>query len=310
LTAVVTESPVGVGVLRDSWMSLEGCQRGAEPYRQLVELWAERCEVELRTLNTRALLQFPRVVDFAGALSLDDVENIVSSCAKRLSDDLKAVGGLAPNVRLPLRDLDFVELDSADAARVFDHLHYLRSARPGSRNFALVHPFHRWPVTLCSVSPLEWALVGRQLERQFGIGMEQARDVSRVYSFEVAPENAISLLLSKVRQVMRRTEPEVELLTTAVDPNLGFTGSSYRAANWEHWISVRPRPYLYCNGLYVTPRQLRSEYGTANLTDVRLLSGRLVETSRVKLRNSMIFCSRTTGPTECVESSELRLLRR
>jgi hypothetical protein len=163
---------------------------------------------------------------------------------------------------------------------------------------------------LCSVSVLDWALVGRQLERQFGISPDRVLDVSRVYSFDVAPDNAISALLSQVRLEIRRTAPEVELLTTAVDPNLGFTGTSYRAANWQHWISVRSRPYLYSDGVYVSPRQLRSEFGTSNLADVRSLSSRRFETSRVKLLDSMIFCSRISGLTEQVKAADRRLLRR
>ena len=53
---------------------------------------------------------------------------------------------------------------------------------------------------------------------------EAVRDVSRVYSFDSAPFNAISFLLSRVRHHIRKTCPEVRLLSTAVDPNLGFTG--------------------------------------------------------------------------------------
>jgi hypothetical protein len=309
LTAVEFERPsvVRLGV---EWISLEDCRSGIEPYPQLIKAYAHRYDVEPRALSTRALLQLPRVVDVDGRLNLDVVEKILSKCARQLSDDLSAVGEFTSDDRVPVGDLDFVELRPADAGKIFDHLHYLRNARPGSRNYALVHPLHRYPITLCSVSPLDWALVGRQLERQFGIPPERVLDVSRVYSFDVAPGNAISALLSQVRLEIRRTAPNVELLTTAVDPNLGFTGTSYRAANWQHWISVRSRPYLYSDGSYVTPRQLRSEFGTSNLADIRSLSGRRFETSRVRLLDSLIFCSRTTGETEQVKPADRRLLRR
>ena len=46
--------------------------------------------------------------------------------------------------------------------------------------------------------------------------------------------------------------PPADLLVTAVDPNLGFTGCSYRAANWQQWMTVKARPYLYENGRYVS----------------------------------------------------------
>ena len=89
-----------------------------------------------------------------------------------------------------------------------------------------------------------------------------------MYSVDGAPRNAISLLLSKVRTYLRRNFPSADLLVTAVDPNLGFTGSSYRASNWQQWMTVKARPYFYENGRYVTPRQLRERYGTASLIEL------------------------------------------
>ena len=91
-----------------------------------------------------------------------------------------------------------------------------------------------------------------------------------MFSVDGAPRNAISALLSKVRTYFRRNMPKVGLLVTAVDPNLEFfTGCSYRAANWQQWMTVRARPYLYDNGRYVTPRQLLERYGTASLIELQ-----------------------------------------
>jgi hypothetical protein len=157
---------------------------------------------------------------------------------------------------------------------------------------------------------MTWSLVSRQLSKQFGVQAEQVWDVSRVYSFDGAPKNVISLLLAKVRKTLSLTEPGLELLTTAVDPNLGFTGSSYRAANWQRWMSIRPRPYLYLNGHYVSPRRLREDFGTANLSVVRTRSGAVVEQSRATLLDSAIFCCRLRGKTESVPLDEQRRLRR
>ncbi|MEV8371837.1 hypothetical protein AB0P21_03820 [Kribbella sp. NPDC056861] len=238
------------------------------------------------------------------------VDAELRNCAVGLRADQAGIADLISADRFELQDLRFVEYDDRNAARIFKHLHYLRSARAGSRNYALVDPMRGLPVTLCSVSPLEWALVARQLSSQFGVPRERAWDVSRVYSFDVAPTNAISFLLAKVRNAIRQSEPQVELLTTAVDPNLGFTGSSYRAANWQRWMSIGPRPYLYLDGRYVSPRRLREDYGTANLTKVRLSTGARVEQSRTTLLDSAIFCSRIKGETESVSLDEQRRLRR
>ncbi len=165
-------------------------------------------------------------------------------------------------------------------------------------------------MTLCSVSPLDWALVGKQLSRQFGVPAERMWDVSRVYSFDVAPANAISTLLAGVRKEMQKSEPSAELLTTVVDRNLGFTGASYRAANWRYWMSVRPRPYLYVDGVAISPRQLRIRYGTQSLAEARARYGVLVEQSRAVLADSMIYCQRIRGVTEAVEPGDRRVVRR
>ena len=166
-------------------------------------------------------------------------------------------------------------------------------------------------MTLCSVSPLEWMRVGRQLQSQFGVPLGSAWDVSRVYSFDVAPANAISYLLGKVRSAIRQEVPSLQVLTTAVDPNLGFTGSSYRSANWQQWMSITARPYLYVDGLYASPRQLRSRFGGANLAQLSADNrAHRFEQSRFRLLDSVIFCSRVRGETEQVAADEYRLLRR
>lgn len=245
-----------------------------------------------------------------GRLTGRQLDAELHHCAVGLRADQAEILDLMPTDSYALQDLRFVSYDAQNAANIFSHLHYLRSARAGSKNYALVDPLHGRPVSLCSVSPLEWSVVGRQLRSQFGVLPERVWDVSRVYSFDLAPANAISFLLAKVRTAVRQSEPTAELLVTAVDPNLGFTGSSYRAANWQQWMAIRARPYLYLDRRYVSPRKLREGYGTANLAEVRAQSGAIVEQSRATLLNSAIYCCRIKGETEVVPAGDQRLLRR
>ncbi|GAB2587508.1 Mom family adenine methylcarbamoylation protein [Kribbella endophytica] len=291
-------------------LTLEGCRTGDELFSRLVKDSARWHGVEPRALAVRTLLQLPRVASRRGRVLRRDLDVELRSCALQLRADQAMVFDLASTDAYPLDVLRFVECEVEDAEAIFGNLHYLRSARPGARNFALIDPIHRRPVTLCSVSPMDWAVVGKQLNRQFGVAVERMWDVSRVYSFDVAPANAISTLLAGVRKEMQKSEPTAELLTTVVDQNLGFTGSSYRAANWQYWMSVRPRPYLYVDGVAVSPRQLGIRYGTQSLAEVRAKYGVLAEQSRAELADSMIYCCRLRGPTEAVEPGERRRLRR
>ena len=156
---------------------------------------------------------------------------VVISNAARLRKDQRAVRDLIPSREYALSDLEFRQI-GAEADRVFSSLHYLRNARRDSLNFALVDKDTGTPLTLCSTSPLEWKRVADQLARQFGVPRAAVWDLSRVYSFDGAPPNAVSYLLARVRKYLQR-RGDVELLTTVVDPNLGFTGSSYLASNWQ-----------------------------------------------------------------------------
>jgi hypothetical protein len=272
---------------------------------------ARRHGVPSRALSVRTLLHLPRLARPNGTASRPQVIAELNRNAARLRRDQRDIEALIPKDKFDLTDLRFVRVPSSDADQIFSNLHYLRSARAGSLNFALVDPVNMLPVTLCSVSPLEWMKVGRQLQTQFDVPMQAVWDVSRVYSFDVAPVNAISYLLAKVRQVIRREVPGVQLLTTAVDPNLGFTGSSYRAANWQEWMSIEARPYLYVDSVYASPRQLRTRFGGANLSELRKANpGGRFEQSRAKLLDSLIFCCRVKGETEPVPVANRRRLRR
>ena len=300
-------SPVESTVLR---LSLDDCRRPDSLFSDLVRDAALVNGLEPRALTVRTLLHLPRVARFNGTVGRRQIEMELRRSAAGLRTDQAKIRSLIPTNKFPLQDLRFVEYDAREAAAIFSHLHYLRSARAGSRNFALVDPVNGLPVSLCSVSPLEWLRVGRQLQTQFDVPRERVWDVSRVYSFDVAPSNAISFLLAKVRNVFRTEVRDVDLLTTAVDPNLGFIGSSYRAANWHRWMSIQARPYLYVDRLYASPRQLRQRFGTANLSELQARHGAVVEQSRAKLLDSTIFCCRVRGETEFVAPDDQRRLRR
>jgi hypothetical protein len=279
------------------------------PFGALVLESAWRAGVKPRALAVRALLHLPRIATSTGWVTRRQLRRELRLNAERLRRDERSAKSHVPFEKFQLHDLIFREIDSALALPVLGSLHYLRSVRPGSRHFALVDP-NGFPVSLCSISPLEWKCVGGRLRTHFAISPEQVWDVSRVYSLDLAPANAISLLLSRVRRYLREDILPVDLLVTAVDPNLGFTGSSYRASNWQQWMTVKARPYLYESGRYVSPRQLRERFGTSNLRNLQSNFPRTFQRSKVRLLDSMIYCSRVNGKTEVVPATKMRRLHR
>jgi len=272
---------------------------------------AESAGVGWRSLRTRTLLHLPRFADADGVLSWEGIDEELARRADELHADQARVRGLSPTDRFEQpRDLVFKEkYEESEANEVFANLHYLKNARPESKNFALVDPVHGRPISVCSISPLQWKPVTRQLYRQFDIPRENVWEISRMYSFDIAPPNVTSYLLARVRKAMRKDEPTAELLTTAMDPNVGFHGNSYRGANWKEWMKIQPRPYFYLDGDYVSPRQLRDRFGTASLERISANYGIEVTRSAAMLLPSSVFCWRISGATESV-AGELTPVRR
>jgi hypothetical protein len=262
--------------------------------------------VDPRALSVRVLLHLPRVATLTGDLTRDQLDRELFHNSRQLREDVRAAGDLLSAREFALQDLVFAPIPAERAEAVFGSLHYLKSARPGSLNFALLDPVGRLPVSLCSVSPLESRRVGGQVHARFGVAPERIWEVSRVYS-HAAPPNAISFLLARVRGALRRRVNDVDLLVTAVDPNLGFNGASYRAANWQQWLTVAPRPFLYHERRHVSPRQLRQRFGTSALAELQARYPRQrFEQSQAKLRDPLIFCCRLTGETEAVPEQPLK----
>lgn len=305
--AALVTSPQADGAEAASKLLLSDCRTPDSVFAGLVAEAAARRKLDHRALSVRTLLHLPRVATPRGYVSRAQIDRELFFTGRQLRADASAARGLISTGTAELGQLLFTEIPPEQAEAIFSRLHYLRSGRQNSVNFALVHPGDLLPTTLCSVSPLEWRRLGSQIDKHFSIGPDKIWDISRVYSRNGAPPNAISYLLSKVRMALRRSGRDIELLSTAVDPNLGFLGSSYRAANWRQWLTVQARPYLYHERRYISPRQLRQEFGTANLAELQIrYPGQRFEQSRVRLADSMIFCCRLSGPTEPVQPPRLR----
>ncbi|HUD76345.1 MAG TPA: hypothetical protein VMR00_00705 [Streptosporangiaceae bacterium] len=271
-------------------LNLNQCREGSELFLGLVRKEAESCGVDERALRVRALLHLPRIVAYTGSITMSRVERELWHCARQLRKDASQAEAIVPKGVYALNDLKFTEdFDPLVAGKLISSMHYLGSARAGSRYFALVDPVHGRPVTVGGAAPLEWKRVSNWAKDQFKVSPEKIWDVARVFSCPSAPPNAVSFLLARMRNSL--AQGAVDLLLTAVDPNLGFTGASYRAANWRRCLTIAPRPYLYLDCRYISPRQLKERFGTSSLTELRVRHpDRRFEQSRVRLLDSLIFC--------------------
>jgi hypothetical protein len=172
---------------------------------------------------------------------------------------------------LPLKhnSARFMSIESGVARIIHERFHYVGSFRDGL-HFGIfdeyLSPSHSLPVVMATVSELDVEHL-RSLMPNLG-DRGKAAVLSRVYSFDHAPRNGISYLLGRITDWLKTNLPEVRVLFTYVNPNLGFTGVSYRAANWKE-ISEKSVSYRYIDSNYVSARKCELTAGDERLLITR-----------------------------------------
>jgi hypothetical protein len=239
----------------------------------------------IRPLHLQALLQLPRVADSFGFVPMSVVDALLRDLAQELPVGAEWV--VPAGVSSP-RSLHFHALDPAIAYDVTERFHYLRSPRTDGRAYGLSTATGQL-IALCVSSPLDVAHLCDLLMSR-GRSSELARVVSRVFVFEGAPSNSISHLLSRAARAERGLG--VTDFVTYVNPNMGFTGSSYRASGWQLLGHEPGTTYRYLDARYVTDRRLEAEFGKHEDNTYRQLLGNRFSVSSMPLGPLLVFHAR------------------
>jgi hypothetical protein len=238
-------------------------QLGADGVRALAETASDYSAADYGSLLQQLSLHLPR---FAAEVELG--RDTILSEARRLARRLEGLRApcrdlvpARPAAAVPLRALRFEALSDEIARPVLERFHYLLSFRPSSFHFGLkLRARDPWPVALVTLSPFDLGNARAGLKR-CAVLPEEVRVVSRVFAFPAAPPNAISFLLARVRRAAAAAGPRVRALLTYVNPNLGFTGASYKADNWALFGTEGGTRYLYYRDNYVTDREALRRFG-------------------------------------------------
>ena len=234
-----------------------------------------------RPLHLQALLQLPRVADYLGFVRMPVIDALLRDLVQELPVRSEWV---VPAVPSP-RSLHFHEAGAATAYDVMERFHYLRSPRTDGRAYGLSADSGRL-FALCVSSPLDVGHLSDVLTSH-GRSSERARVVSRVFVFEGAPTNSISYLLSRAARAERQLG--VADFVTYVNPNMGFTGSSYRASGWQLIGDEPGTAYRYLDSRYVTDRVLETEFGKHEDSTYRRLLGNRFCVSSMPLAPLLVF---------------------
>lgn len=247
-----------------------------------VESTAYAADRPARPLHLQALLQLPRLADTRGLVAGSIVGSLLAELAQELPERAQWIvrdGGLSPRL------FRFHEVEAARARDVLQRFHYLRSPRTDGRAYGLSTNGGRL-VALCVSSPLDVSTL-RELLSSHGRPTECARVVSRVFVFEGAPKNSISYMLSQAAREERRLG--VTDLVTYVNPNMGFTGSSYRASSWQLLGIETGTKYRYVDGRYTTDRELAARFSRHDDEAYQRLLGRRFAVSAMPLEPLLVF---------------------
>lgn len=235
-----------------------------------------------RPLHLQALLQLPRLADVHGFAPSQAIEELLAELAEELP--VKAEWFVRDADSSP-RLLSFHEVEARTARDVMQRFHYLRSPRTDGRAYGLSTASGHL-VALCVSSPLDVDRL-RDLLAPLGRPTMSARVVSRVFVFEGAPNNSISYMLSKVAREEQRLG--VTDFVTYVNPNMAFTGSSYRASGWQ-LLGIEPgTTYRYIDGRYTTDRELAARFGPHDDGGYGLLLGSRFAVSVMPLEPLLVF---------------------
>ncbi len=159
-------------------------------------------------------------------------------------------------------------------------LHYLGSARPDGVHLGLFAPEARDKqsgILLALASLHVFDLDNLVPSIIAPAEVAGTRIVSRILALPCAPRNAMSRLLGGVFAWLRRHEPDIDTLVTYNNPNLGFSGTIYRATNWVLAGAELKRADMLLDGAYVSLRELRSRFGSFCFNDLRKLLGAKLE---------------------------------
>ncbi len=169
----------------------------------------------------------------------------------------------------------------ADVTRaVCERFHYVGTPRDGAALglYFAGTPQGMPPATLLLASRFDLAGHGDALPA--GVAPDNVLLLSRVYTFRWAPRNAFSFCWSRALPLLRQRFPQAALVLTYLDPNVGFTASSYLAANWLWFAADAAADYLYLDRQYVTGRELARRFGTGTPAALRQRLGGRLTTAR------------------------------
>jgi hypothetical protein len=255
----------------------------------LVTSTATRLGLSERSLLVQGLLYLPRLCGPDWRVGRSEASRELDRIGRRISERVAPYRHwLVPTDPAPRSptELYFDRASEAETRIVLERFHYLASFRADARGHALRGLGGRI-VALATLSAMDLPMISRACSGL--VSPHEVLILSRVFAFDWAPRNTISYLLGDLVAMCRRERPDIRLLLTYLNPNLGFNGTSYRASNWRQVGEESGTRYSYVDESYVTDRELARRYGTADPQELGKLLGSRYSVTEVPLEPLRLY---------------------
>jgi hypothetical protein len=255
-------------------METGGAHKPYAPYfrgQALAGVEQLRCEHEAAGSDDffwrRLLLHLPRLGPHEGASA-----TIVSDEALRISEQVRQSVGMdmqRAGAPIQAREASFGMVPDEIAFEVHTRFHYLQSRRIDSVHLGLFRSPLASLGTLLAIATFSRLDVASIIETLgSGLGASDVWVLSRLFAFADAPENALSFLISRCVHRFRQARPRPRLILSYLDPNVGYSGSTYRAAGAYLYATEAHAPFFYLDRDFITTRALVSRCGAARPSEL------------------------------------------
>lgn len=205
--------------------------------------------------------------------------------AERFRKALRAFGSVPEMPLDRFRSAGFGLVGGDVAAFYQTEFHYLASPRSDAIHLGLGERVS--PACLMSFSPFDLEHLTGMLPD--GVRPESVVVLSRQVTVGDVPRNTWTFAFGRACRWFRAHRPDIRMVLTYLDPNLGFEGASYRAANWTLLGKEPKGRYVFVDGIPVPNRELMRLYGTARFDDLQVLLGSRVERTTMPLQPLCVF---------------------
>lgn len=248
----------------------------------IVPVVAREHGVDTRDLLMRVKMHVPRFSD-------DEMrkEALITNEIKRLArqisesrEGLECLFDLPCLDRLDAYNLKLEEIDESLARTISEKFHYIGSFRQRTKHLGLnlyTELGKKRLMGMISLSPFDLHHCLSELPPE--VTADTVLVLSRVFAFAWTPRNTVSYMIGRGFKWIMRNLPHIRMLVTYLNPNVGFTGTTYEATNWVLFGLETNTRYLYLDGNYVTDRFLQETCGSCAISELKRILGNRISVS-------------------------------